>query len=158
MFNRSDTLREIDRLIRASDSDYTHLDVTILDVRPLVSEKMRKDLDLARLGEKLGVNEAHKVFEEVLLLKKPDVILALQCQTKDAESPIVRSLCGFTHGTQMPDMIRLQGHETLVLRGSHPSAYLRNDYTANLDQSEIDSLREGLHRCFRSAFLTLQGG
>jgi hypothetical protein len=75
MFNRSDTLREIDRLIRASDSDYTHLDVTILDVRPLVSEKMRKDL--ARLGKELRVSEAHKVFEEVLLLKKPDVILAL---------------------------------------------------------------------------------
>jgi hypothetical protein len=156
MFNRSDTLREIDRLIRASDSDYTHLDVTILDVRPLVSEKMRKGL--ARLGKELRVSEAHKVFEEVLLLKKPDVILALQCQTKDAESPIVRSLCGFTHGTQMPDIIRLQGHETLVFRGFHPSAYLRNDYTANLDQSEIDSLREGLHRCFRSAFLALQGG
>jgi hypothetical protein len=155
MFYRSDTLQEIDRLVRISDNRYTHLDVTILDVRPLVSEKMRESL--ARLGRTLRLNEAYKVLEEILLLKKPDIILTLQCQTKDAKSPIVRSLCGFTPGTQMPGIIQLHGHEALVFRGFHPSAYIREDYTANLDQSEIDRLREGLRHCFRSAFLALQG-
>ena len=93
---------------------------------------------------------SHKVFEEVLLLKKPDVILALQCQTKNAESPIVRSLCEFKDGTPRPSVI-------LVFRGLHPNTYLRPDYTANLDQSEIDGLEGGLRLCFRSAFLALQG-
>jgi hypothetical protein len=111
-------------------------------------------VNLARLGWE---NEAHKVFEEVLLLKKPDVILALQCQTKNAKSPIVRSLCGFKDGTPWPSVIGLKGHEALVFRGFHPSTYLRPDYTANLDQSEIDRLKGGLRFCFRSAFLALQG-
>ena len=75
MFNRSDTLREINRLICVSDSDYTYLDVTILNIRLLVSKKIRKDL--TRLGKELRVSEAHKVFEEVLLLKKLNIILAL---------------------------------------------------------------------------------
>jgi hypothetical protein len=155
MFCRSDTLQEVDRLIRTSDSDYTHLDVTVLDVRPLVNEKMMENL--AMLEKKLIINEAHKVFEEVLLLKKPDVILALQCQTKNAESPIVKSLCGFTPGTPRPSIIRLQDHEALVFRGFHPSTYLRDDYTANLDESEIEWLKKGLRLCFRSAFLALRG-
>jgi hypothetical protein len=153
MFYRSDTLQEVDRLIRASDGRYTLLDVTVLDVRPLVSENMK--VNLARPEWE---NEAHKVFEEVLLLKKPDVILSLQCQTKNAESPIIGSLCGFENGTPWPSVIGLKGHEPPpVFRGFHPSTYLRRDYTVNLDQSEIDRLKGGLRLCFRSAFLALQG-
>jgi len=155
MFDRSNTLQEIDRLIRECNSDYSLLDVTVLDVRPLVSEKMRETL--ARLGQELDLNAAHRVLEEVLLLKKPDVILTLQCQTKEAESVIAKSLCGFAPGTQRPSILRLQGHDTLVFQGFHPSTYLRSDYTANLSQLKIDRLEEGLRLCFRSAFLALQG-
>jgi len=36
---------------------------------------MRKNLN--RLGKELRVSKAYKVFKEVLLLKKPDIILAL---------------------------------------------------------------------------------
>jgi hypothetical protein len=64
MFYRSNTLQEVDRLIRASDGRYTLLNVIVIDVRPLVSENMK--VSLARLGWE---NEAYKVFEEVLLLK-----------------------------------------------------------------------------------------
>jgi hypothetical protein len=122
MFYRSDTIRELDRLIHASDKRYSHLDVTILDIRPLVSEEMRERL--AGQGLKLDLNELHDIFEQILLLKKPDVILTLQCQTKDAKSPMVRSLCGFVPGSPMPTIVRLQDHEALVFRGFHPSTYL----------------------------------
>jgi hypothetical protein len=155
MVNRSNTFQEIDRLIRACNSDYTLLDVTVLDVWSLVSKKMRENL--AMLGCELDINAAHGVFEEILLLKKPDVILTLQCKTKEAESPIAKSLCGFAPGTPRPSILQLQGHEALVFRGFHPSTYLRPDYTANLGQLEIDRLKEGLSLCFRSAFLALQG-
>jgi hypothetical protein len=37
----------------------------------------------------------------------------------------------------------------------YPSTYLRRDYTANLDQSEIDGLEGRLRLYFRSAFLAL---
>jgi hypothetical protein len=155
MFCQSDTLQEVDQLIRASDSDYTILDVTVLDVTPLVSKEMRDDL--LKRGFELDRGEEHAVFEQVMLLKRPDVILALQCQTKNAESPIVKSLCGFTPGTPRPSIIRLQDHEALVFRGFHPSTYLRDDYTANLEESEIERLKKGLRLCFRSAFLALRG-
>jgi hypothetical protein len=72
MFYRSDTLQEVDRLIRAFNGRYTLLDVTILDVRPLVNENIKVNLIRPEWE-----NEAHKVFKEVLLLKKPDVILSL---------------------------------------------------------------------------------
>lgn len=141
MFYQSDTLREVDRLIHASDSDYTILDVTVLDVTPLVSKEMRDDL--LAIGYELDRGEEHAVFEQVMLLKKPDVILALQCQTKNAESPIVKSLCGFTPGTARPSIIRLQDHEALVFRGFHPSTYLRDDYKLNLDELEIERVKGG---------------
>lgn len=153
MFCRSDTLQELDRLIRAFG--YTLLDVPMLDVRPLVSEEMRASL--ARRGQELNLNTAHEVFKEVLLLKKPDVILTLQCKTKEAESPILKSLCGFTPGTQRPSILRLRAHEALVFRGFHPNTYVRSDYTSDLGELEIERLREGLRLCFRSAFLALQG-
>jgi hypothetical protein len=146
MFCRSKTLQEVDQLIRASDSDYTHLDVTFLEVRLLVTEKMRDNL--ATLGKELDLNEGYKVFEEVLLLKKLDVILALQCTIKNAKSPIVKNLCRFTPRTPRPSIIRLQGHKSLVFRGFHPSTYLRDDYTTNLNQSEIDRLRRGCTSAF----------
>jgi hypothetical protein len=153
MLRRSDTLQELDRLIRIFG--YTLLDVTILDIRPLASEEMRASL--ARRGQELNLNTTYEVFKEVLLLKKPDIILSLQCQTKEAESPILKSLYGFTPGIQRPSILRLRGHEALVFRGFHPSTYLRPDYTSDLGELEIERLREGLRLYFRSAFLALQG-
>ena len=91
--HRSDTTRELDCLLYASDKRCSHLDVTILDIKPLVSGKMRKRL--AGQERERNLNKHHGIFEQILLFKKPDVILTLQCQTKDAESPMVRSLCGF---------------------------------------------------------------
>ncbi|KAH8704536.1 hypothetical protein GQ44DRAFT_512462 [Phaeosphaeriaceae sp. PMI808] len=155
MFYRSDTLREIDRLIRAFTSRFTYRDITILDVRPLVSENMRKSLDM--LGIRCWEDKAHNVFEEILLLKRPDVILALQCQTRDAKSPITRSLCGYMPANPRPSIIQLQDHQALVFRGFHPSAYLRDDYTEKLHQLEVNTRKESLHGCFRSAFLALRG-
>jgi hypothetical protein len=125
MFCQSDTLQEVDQLICASDSDYTILDVTVLDVTPLVSKEMRDNL--MRRNLKLDQGKEHAVFEHVMLLKKLDVILALQCQTKNAESPIVKSLCGFTPGAPRPSIIRLY---------------------CKFGESEIDRLKEGLRLCF----------
>jgi len=116
MVNQSNTPQEIDRLIRACNSDYTLLNVTVLDVWSLVSEKMRESL--ARLGRELDINEAFGVLKEILLLKKPDVILTLQCRTKEAESPIAKSLCGFAPGTPRPSILQLQGMRPLSFEGS----------------------------------------
>jgi hypothetical protein len=51
MFNRSSALQEVDRLVRACTGVYTILDITVLDMKPLISEKMRQDL--ATQGYKL---------------------------------------------------------------------------------------------------------
>lgn len=102
-------------------------------------------------------SKGYKIIEEILLINKPEIILTLQCATKDAKSPIAKSLCGFTPRTGRPILIQLQDHEVLVFRGFHPSSYLRNDYAVNRDQSEINRLKRGFDRCFRSAFLALKG-
>lgn len=60
-FDRSNTLQEIDRLIRECNNDYSLLDVT--HIKPLVSEKVRETL--ARLGQELDLNAAHPVLEEI---------------------------------------------------------------------------------------------
>jgi hypothetical protein len=70
---RSNTLQELDRLIRAFG--YTLLDIPILDIRPLVREEIRASL--VRRGQELNLNTSYKVFKEVLLFKKPDIILTL---------------------------------------------------------------------------------
>jgi hypothetical protein len=45
--------------------------------------------DLLKRGFELDLGQEHVVLEQVMLLKKRDVILALQRRTKNAESPIV---------------------------------------------------------------------
>jgi hypothetical protein len=150
MVEKSPTLQEVRRLIRTYfDCDID--DVSVFDIRPLISERMRNVLG----GEWPAWEEkAHRVFEEMLLIKRPDVILSLQCVTKNSKSAISRSLCGNRRVSLRPRIVALGSHETLVFRGFHPSVYLRTDYAADtIDSTTSESM---LSRCFKAAFSALQ--
>ena len=79
MFKQSPTLQEINGLIHNSDANCNHCDVTILDLRPLISRKMRNFLE--EQGMRHKIDHAYDVSKAILVLKEPDVILSLQCET-----------------------------------------------------------------------------
>ena len=120
------TLREVDLIIRtASNGKYSLKDATILDVRILLSKERQ-----GRYAPRNDVLEAsYNVFEEVVELKSPNVILSLQCQTRTAENAFARKLCSRYRDHVEIKKIQVRGHDTIVVRGFHPSKYL--NYTKN---------------------------
>lgn len=149
MMQQCSTLREVNLLIRtASDGKYSLKDATILDVRVLLSKERQGRYALSN-----DVLEAsYNVFQEVVELKSPNVILSLQCQTKTAENVFARKLCSQFRDHVEIKKIQARGHDTIVVRGFHPSKYL--NYAKN--GTEWSRLRQILTNCFQSAFHALE--
>lgn len=149
MLQRCGTLREIDALIKhVSGGLYCLKDVTILDIRMLLSKKTREQFSLTEDD----LEAAYNVVQEVIQMKRPKVILTLQCQTSTAKNILARELCSRFSTSVSVGILHLQDHEAFLVRGFHPSTYL--NYVN--DREERDQLRGYLRDCFEMAFQQLE--
>lgn len=148
MLQRCGTLREIDALIRhGSGGLYCLKDVTILDIRILLSKRTMEQFSLTEAD----LEAAYDVVQEVIQMKRPEVILNLQCQTSRAKNTLARELCSRFSTSVSVDTLDFHDHEAFLVRGFHPSTYL--NYAK--DREERDQLRGYLQDCFKMAFQQL---
>lgn len=153
MVARSPSLQEVDRLIRKYGTNRGIAAVPILDVRPLISKAM--GTAIGKIWPTWEVR-AYEVFEYILRHKKPDVILSLQRVTKDANSPLRKSLSNQAWSPR-PDIVRLANRTAILFRAFHPSSYLRSDYIANKTTTRVNSMINQLDASFKAAFMALRG-
>jgi hypothetical protein len=145
MIQQCATLREIDALIqRASCGMYSIEDVSIVDVRILPSKKRREQFELT--GNTL--ESAYNVFREVMELKKPDVVLGLQCQTGTAENEFARKICSQARPKLGFKSIKIKDPNALLVLGFHLNLYLHS----NKSPTETSKLRQNLHTTLKFAF------
>lgn len=148
MIPRCATLREINSLIRlVSNGKYSLEDVTVLDVRVLLSKARRERWNLG--DDVMGA--AYRVFQAVVEEKSPEVILTLQCQTSTAKNRLARDLCGRLQEHSATGRLFIHSHNTVVIYGFHPSMYL--NYKE--DSTEQARLRRLLTTRFQRAFACL---
>jgi hypothetical protein len=154
MVARSPALQEVDRLIREYSEDCSIDDVPILEARPLISEDMKPGF-----GEEWPSWEqrSYQVFEEMLRLRKPDVILCLQGVTSNAESLLAKQLSGTLLASPRPSLVQFDGHTALMFRAFHPSWYLTPDYLATMPLKYPGEPRARLGNCFKAAFMARRG-
>ncbi|KAF3031619.1 hypothetical protein E8E12_001008 [Didymella heteroderae] len=108
MTQRCATLQEINTLIQqVSCGKHSIEDVSVIDVRILLSRKRRADLGLTEAD----VESAHDVFQEVMDLKQPDIILGLQCQTSTAENEFARKMCSHPRSDLIFETLQIKGRE-----------------------------------------------
>jgi hypothetical protein len=145
MLQRCETLREIDALIRhISEELYCLEDVTILDIRMLLSKRTREQFSLTEDD----LEAAYDVVQEVLQMKRPEVILTLQCQTSTSKNILARELCSSFCASARVDTIHLHDHEALLVHGFHPSTYLNY---AN-DRAAIEASKAMIRACRPGSF------
>jgi hypothetical protein len=150
MMQRCATLQEIDALIRdLSHGRYSIEDVTLLDVRVLLSKRRMEGLT-----SKDDIFEAaYDVFQEAIRMKRPDVILTLQCQTSAVRNVLAKQLSSKFLSGPNSDKILVEGFTTTVIKGFHPSLYL--NYSKILTRKMY--LRRQLRDKFQLAFESLTG-
>jgi hypothetical protein len=142
------TLQEIDTLILdVSHGRYSLQDVTLLDVRILLSKRRMQELT----SKDEIFEAAYGVFQEVIGTKRPDVILILQCQTSAVKNRLVRRLSSKFPSGPNPDKVLVEGHTTTLIKGFHPSLYLHYSKTLTAKMS----LRRQLCDKFQLAFESL---
>lgn len=149
MTQRCATLQEINALIQqVSRGKYSIENVSVVDVRVLLSQNRMAHLGLTEAD----VESAHSVFQEVLELKQPDVILGLQCQTSTAENSFARRMCSHSKSDLIFETLQIKGREAKFVHGFHPSVYL--NYTKN--PVAISTLQLRLRSRFKLAFDILE--
>lgn len=152
MIRQSPTLREVNNLIREASNGrgrYSLEDATILDVRVLLSLGTRANLSL----RDDVLEAAYDVFQEVMEIKRPDIILTLQCQTSTVRNSFARRVSSRARATSGLKTLCIKNHKAVLVRGFHPSTYLR--YKS--DEVAQRQLRERLLGHFEVAFATLDG-
>jgi hypothetical protein len=150
------TLQEIEAYIRwATRGKYGLEDVSIFDIRTLLN-KWRQDKSDNRNTDLKAANSA---FQAMMMAKRPDIILVLQCQGRTADNGFVRLLSSSQRAAGHARVIGLKDHEALVIKGFHPSTYLRPDYVKGRRMTEKEQkLRiDVLAFCFDVAFHALEG-
>jgi hypothetical protein len=147
MMQRCVTLREIDALIRdLSHGRYSIEDVTLLDVRVLLSKRRMQGLT-----SKDDIFEAaYDVFQEVIRMKRPEVILTLQCQTSTVRNVLARQLSSKLLPGPNSDKVPVEGHTTTIIKGFHPSSYLNYSKTLTTKMSLRRQLRDKFQLAFES--------
>jgi hypothetical protein len=149
MTQRCATLQEIDTLIQqASRRKYSLGDVSVVDVRVLLSQQRETKLGLTEAD----VESAYNVFQEVMEMKQPDVILGLQCQTSTAENKFARKICSNPKSGVSFETLQIKEREATFVHGFHPSVYLNH----TKDPVAIARLQRRLRTTFKIAFDILE--
>jgi hypothetical protein len=148
IMQRCITLQVVDLLIRAAWNErYSPKHAAVLDVRVLLSEDIR---DWYALENDIQ-EAAYDIFQEVVELKSPNVILPLQSQTRTARYAC-KQFCSRYRETVKFDKFQVRGKDTIVVRDSHPTRYLNHEKTA---QNGCD-FAESLLLAFRALSILLR--
>jgi hypothetical protein len=152
------TLQDIDYYTEcASIADHDLRDICVLDLNALLSPgvqskspKSKRDSD-----RRLAQSTTWKMIEA----EPPKVLLVLTTRAGRSDIVGLRQLRCSLRSAGTMKKIHIQGHECLVIRGFHPSVYLREDYLSERGWSQADVLlaHDVLHFCFGQAFAYLQG-
>ena len=156
-------LQEVESLIEeASNGRYGLDDVSLFDLNTLLSPVLQQRLeDSGDLQAELSA--AHRTFWRMILAKRPKVIVILTCAAGKSENKAVRLFWSSIKaaGTKQQIMLRnrTHNHEAMIVRGFHPSMYLRDDYIAGISWSHerTRAAKNMLRLCFIQALSTLTG-
>jgi hypothetical protein len=149
----SATLQEVDSLIReASDERYDIENVSVFDLNTLLSQNYETSRPC--------LDKAHKCFWDMIKAKRPKAIIVMTTTAKKSNHKSIRLLWSSRHVTTERIDITLPGDPSKVamIRGYHPSAYLRQDYAATWLRDEEDETlaRHMLRICFHKALAVIE--
>ncbi len=151
----SATLQEIDSLAeKSSNGKYGLDDLSIFDLNTLLSQDLQDESD----DIDADLDEAHSVFWNMILAKKPKAILVLTTSAGLSNHGPVTNLGSSLRragSTRFLTLWTKDGpHRSLIIYGFHPSVYLREDYVSSREWSseEVRLANEVLHVCFAKAF------
>lgn len=148
------TLREVEGIIAdVSHGQYDLDDVAILDINTLLSADAQSELE----DDTHGLERAHSTFQRMVLALQPDVILTLQCAGRGASNKFVQMLSSSMKRAGTLDVVDLRGKDAILVRGFHPSTYLREDYTKTISDEQVVLYQEMAIYCFRVAYEALRG-
>lgn len=151
----SATLQEIDSLAEdSSKGRYGLRDVSIFDLNTLLPKDLQEESD----NVEADLVEAQGVFWDMVLAKQPDAILVLTATARSSKHKQVKCLGSSLRkaGSTRPFILHTGNgrHESLIIYGFHPNAYLREDYVAgsNWLPEDVSLANEVLRVCFAKAF------
>lgn len=157
-YRGSPTLQDVDYYTEcASDEEHDLRDICVLDLNALLSPgvqsrslKSKRDSD-RRLAQSTTWN--------MIEAAPPKVLLVLTTRAGRSDIAGLRQLRCSLRSAGTMKKIHIQGHECLVIRGFHPSVYLREDYLSERgwSQTDVSLAHDVLRFCFRQAFAYLQG-
>lgn len=150
----SPTLQEVESLVKEeSEGQYGLEDVSILDLHPVHSRRAQAYTDAATLAE------GRRAFVRALWKKvrehKSVVIVVLTCKASDTVQVLESSMKNAGTSTKVRVHFRDETRRCTIIKGFHPSTYLRNDYNSEWSVTEINTARAVLRHCFRLAFKQL---
>lgn len=153
------SLRQVDKAIKAvSAGKYRIEDVAILDINTMLSASVRKR---ERVSEQ-EIVEAHAICLSMIRLKKPKVVLALTCAAQSSSLKGIRLFSSSLIEAGTVERRSVGNGDASqsfgLVKGFHPSVFLRADYIAQRGWSEVEvSLADRMfHLCVRRAFEELE--
>jgi hypothetical protein len=154
----SPTLREIENTICAiSEGKISLQDVSLIDINMLCSPSIQERDDFVDKD----LVEAQTLCLQIIKLVQPKVLLILTCV---AHRSIVKGIRLFSSslaeaGTRKRKSVGTGDdcHAFSVIKGFHPSVFLRKDYINRRQwgEKQVCCAREMLHWCFQKAMLEL---
>ena len=149
-----DTLCEVGHLVElASAGNYSLDHCHIFDINTLLSVEMREELE----DPEPYLIMANDTFQAMVEKLQPDVIVSLQCSGRQSSNKFVQALSSSMSRAGTVDIFNVRGKDAILIRGFHPSVYLRDDYTEDVAEEDIELRREMLRYCFEIAFQALRG-
>lgn len=156
-------LQEVEKLVEeGSGGKYKLKDISLFYLNTLLSPDIQEELnDQGRL--ELTTLAAHEVFWRMILAKCPKVVVVLTCSAGTSKVNTVRLLWSSLSAAGSVERKTLHkksgDHDVTIIRGFHPSVYLRDDYTseASWSRDETATANDMLRLCFARAFSQLTG-
>lgn len=147
MVKKSDTITWIDKILRRSSEGLrTWKNTRIFDTWPFGDTNRKRAYHIYTY-----------IFEEMMRLAQPDVVLVCQCQTSTARSKIANYL---SSSIATADQIRVEdilGHKTVVVNAFHPSSFLRSNWANDVEKDDLQGRERYPDLCeslLEVAFLT----
>ena len=155
------SLQEVEAHIEeVTNGEYGLEDVSIFDLNALMSRNLQEESPHLDKDVRL----AHELTWDMITAKSPKVILVLTCSAGQSGCKRL-TLLGTSlkrAGTTRNIMFFNGGHkkQATIVRGFHPSVYLREDYTDEecWTKEDIKLANEVLRHCFTRAFAAMSGG
>jgi hypothetical protein len=156
-YKGSAALQEIEYLTEnESREEYDLCDLHVFDINTLLSQNIQsgsknRDRDL---------REAHRTCWKMIKAKQPKVILVLTTHAGRSKNSGLRQLNSSLKSAGSTSKVNIDGHESLVVHGFHPSVYLRKDYVSEKKWSpqHVNTAQDVLRFCVTQALAFLEDG